>query len=227
VDTRQLDRWRSGVTASHRGLEAMLTEAGSSLDTGAPSLLPDWSIGHVLTHLARNADSMTWVLESSQRGELVDRYPGGGERRGGDIDAGAGRPAAEQVADVVASNGRLDAAIAAHTNWAGESREIGGRVIPVGELLFLRWREVEVHRADLGLGYGPEDWPREYVRTEIGELTMAWNARRPMGLTGLPREALEAPEPQRLAWLLGRADIPGLSPAGVFGPPPRPHSSSL
>jgi maleylpyruvate isomerase len=207
----------------------MLAAAGSTLDPAAPSLLPDWTIGHVLTHLARNADSMTWVLESSERGELVDRYPGGVDRRDGDIEAGAGRPAAEQVADVVASDGRLDAAIAGHTKWDGQSRELAGRVIPVGELLFLRWREVEVHRADLGLGYGPDDWPVEYVRTELGELTMAWNARRPMGLTGLPREALATPEPQRLAWLLGRAEIPGLGPAGVFGSPPtqggRPHSS--
>jgi len=226
VDTRQLDRWRSGVTASHRGLEAMLADAGSSLDAAAPSLLPDWTIGHVLTHLARNADSMTWVLESSERGELVDRYPGGVDRRNGDIEAGAGRPAVEQVADVLASDQRLDAAIAAHTDWDGKSREITGRVIPVGELLFLRWREVEVHRADLDLGYGPDDWPAEYVRTELGELTMAWNARRPMGLTGLPPEALSAPEPKRLAWLLGRAEIPGLGPAGVFGAPPARSSQS-
>src|SRR6478672_4274984 len=116
------------------------------LDAGAPSLLPGWTIGHVLTHLARNADSMTWVMESSERGEVVERYPGGVERRNADIEAGARRPAAEQVADVAAADGRLDAAIAAHTRWDGESRELTGRAIPVGEVVFLRWREVEVHR---------------------------------------------------------------------------------
>ena len=82
--------------------------------------------------------------------------------------------------------------------------------------VFLRWREVEVHRADLGLGYGPDDWPAEYVRTELVGLEMRWNARRPMGLTGLPPAALAAPEPHRLAWLLGRAEIDGLDPAGVL-----------
>ena len=45
---------------------------------------------------------------------------------------------------------------------------------------------------------------------------MRWNARRPMGLTGLPVEALAASEPQRLAWLLGRAEIAGLDPAAVL-----------
>ena len=47
---------------------------------------------------------MTWVLEASERGELVDRYPGGVERRNADIEAGAGRPAAEQIADVAATD---------------------------------------------------------------------------------------------------------------------------
>jgi maleylpyruvate isomerase len=216
VDARNLERWRAGVSASHRGLEDMLGGGLGDLDAAAPSLLPGWTIGHVLTHLARNADSMTWVLESAERGELVERYPGGVEGRNADIEAGAGRPAAEQVADVTASDERLDAAIAAHTRWDGRSRELAGRVIPVGELLFLRWREVEVHRYDLGLGYRFEDWPAAYARTELNELTMRWNARRPMGLTGLPAEALALPEPERLAWLLGRLEIPGLPPAGVL-----------
>jgi maleylpyruvate isomerase len=194
----------------------MLGGGLDDLDVAAASLLPGWTIGHVLTHVARNADSITWVLECSERGELVERYPGGVERRNGDIEAGAGRPAGEQVADVTASDRRLEAAIAGHTRWDGQSRELPGRVIPVGELVFARWREVEVHRYDLGLGHRFEDWPAEFVRTELNELTMRWNARRPMGLTGLPPEALAVPDPERLAWLLGRFEIRGLPPAGVF-----------
>jgi maleylpyruvate isomerase len=216
MDARRLERFRVGVAASHRALEAMLDDHGATLDVAAPSLLPGWTVGHVLTHLARNADSMTWVLEASERGELVDRYPGGVDGRNTDIDAGAGRPAAEQVADVAASDARLDAAIAAHTRWDGEGRELTGRVIPVHEIVFLRWREVEVHRHDLGVGYGPEDWPAEYARIELNELSMRWNSRRPMGMTGLPTAALAVPERQRLAWLLGRAEIAGLEPAGVL-----------
>jgi maleylpyruvate isomerase len=194
----------------------MLDVVAERIDVTAPSLLPGWTIGHVLTHLARNADSMTWALESSERGEVVERYPGGVARRDADIEAGAGRPAAEQIADVAASDARLDAAFAAHTRWDGRCEDVAGRLIVVDQLVFMRWREVEVHRSDLGLGYRPEDWPREYARVELNELTMRWNARRPMGLTGLPPEALAAPEPQRLAWLLGRAEIPGLAPAGVL-----------
>jgi maleylpyruvate isomerase len=187
-----------------------------SLDEAAPSRLPDWTIGHVVTHLARNADSMTRALEAAERGEVVDRYPGGVAGRNAEIDAGAGRAAAEQVADLAASDARLDAAFAGHTRWDGRCRELTGLILPVDQLVFLRWREVEVHRHDLGLGYEPADWPAEYARVELNELTMRWNARRPMGLTGLPPEALAAPEPQRLAWLLGRAEIAGLDPAGLL-----------
>jgi hypothetical protein len=43
-----------------------------------------------------------------------------------------------------------------------------------------------------------------------------WAARRPMGLTQLPAAALATPPAHRLAWLLGRTDIVGLGPAGIF-----------
>jgi len=216
VDAPRRDRFRVGVAASHRGLEAMLDDHADGLDVAAPSLLPNWTIGHVLSHLARNADSMTRALAAAERGEVVDRYPGGVAGRDADIEAGAGRPPSEQLADVRGSDARLDAAFAGHTRWDGRYREPTGRVVPVEHLMFLRWREVEVHRHDLGLGHQPDDWPAEYARVELNELTMRWNARRPMGLTGLPPEALAAPERQRLAWLLGRTEIAGLDPAGVL-----------
>jgi hypothetical protein len=37
-----------------------------------------------------------------------------------------------------------------------------------------------------------------------------------MGTTGLPEAALKAPPVLRLQWLLGRAEIDDLGPAGVF-----------
>lgn len=219
MDVQLRERQLAGVTASHRALEAMLDDlaADGSLDAAAQSLLPGWTVGHVLTHVARNADSMTWVLGAAERGEVAERYPGGLAQRNGDIDDGAGRPAVEQLADIKASNERLDTAFATHTNWDGKSNEnMVGNFIPVSELLFIRWREVEVHRADLGLGYGPADWPAEYARTELRALENRWRGQQPMGITGLPSAALAAPEHVRVAWLLGRATIEGLEPAGIF-----------
>jgi maleylpyruvate isomerase len=218
VDARRRQRQVDGVVASHRGLESMLDDlvARGELVVGMPSRLPGWTVGHVLTHLARNADSMTRALAAAERGETVERYAGGATGRAAEIDAGAARRDVEQVADVHVTDGRLDAAFVAHSRWDGHCVEPTGRTIRVAELVFLRWREVEVHRFDLGVGYGPDDWPDEYVRTELVGLEMQWKARRPMGLTALPPAALAVPDRHRLAWLLGRAEIDGLGPAGVL-----------
>jgi len=196
----------------------MLDEALAEgrLDVAVPSRLPDWTVGHVLTHVARNADSIVRVLEGSRRGEIVERYVGGSSARNSAIEAGAARPAAEQVDDVRRTIWRLEQTWAGDVNWDGQSLELTGRLLAVRALPHQRRREVEVHRVDLGLGYEPADWPAEYVRLELRELEMRWAARRPMGLTGLPPEALALTPYERLAWLLGRQDIDGLEPAGVM-----------
>lgn len=82
---------------------------------------------------------------------------------------------------------------------------------PGAEAPLLRWRDVVVHHTDLGVGYDWDDWPADYVRLDLERMTMLWNSRRPMGLTGLPPLALQAPPAQRLAWLLGRARIDGVA----------------
>src|SRR5262245_7826701 len=64
MDTRRLDTDVAGAAAAHQGLLAMLDGrlSAGALDVSQPGRLPGWSIGHVLTHLARNADSMVRVL---------------------------------------------------------------------------------------------------------------------------------------------------------------------
>jgi maleylpyruvate isomerase len=218
MDSRQLDRDVAGAAAAHQGLLAMLDEClgAGALDGATPSRLPDWSIGHVLTHVARNADSMVRVFEAAERGEVIDRYEGGLARRNREIEDGAGRPAVELVADVRSTIWRLEQTWSGQTRWDGRSREDEDREIPIVELPFARWKEVEVHRADLGLGYEPEDWPAEFVRRDLRQMEMRWNARRPMGMTGLPQAALDAPPHERLAWLLGRTSIGDLPPANIY-----------
>jgi maleylpyruvate isomerase len=100
--------------------------------------------------------------------------------------------------------------------WAGSGIAAFGPVA-MREVPTRRRTEVEVHHVDLGLGYRWSDWPTEFVRVEIQRLTMLWNSRQPMGLTGLPAAALAVNEHQRAAWLLGRADIDGLEPARLMG----------
>src|SRR5580704_15569337 len=68
----------------------------------APSQLPDWSRGHVLTHLARNADGLRNLLVWARTGVETPQYPSVQARNDG-IEAGAGRRAAELAADIAES----------------------------------------------------------------------------------------------------------------------------
>src|SRR5262249_26087469 len=93
-----------------------------------------------------------------------------------------------------------------------EGRASLGRsgVWPLPEVVFRRWREVEIHHADLGLGFDWDDWSSAYQREDLRRQEMAWRASQPMGMGDLPPAALALPPPRRLAWLLGRLPIDGL-----------------
>ncbi len=64
-----------------------------------PSLLPGWSVGHVLTHIARNADGLLRLVYWAETGLVTPMYASV-EARAADIEAGSGRPAAEIADDV-------------------------------------------------------------------------------------------------------------------------------
>jgi maleylpyruvate isomerase len=167
---------------------------------GGPSRLPGWTVGHVLTHLARQADSFVRMLEGAAGGDIVDQYDGGPEGRAADIEAGARRSAAEQVTDVAASIARLEALWGATPDevWArGFARTTRGELVACADLPFRRWREVEVHHADLGLDVGPGSWSASFVDTEL-----------PRTLAGLPARLSLDDRRALLAWLMGRASTP-------------------
>jgi maleylpyruvate isomerase len=196
-------------------LQAMT--GGPGADPVMPSLLPGWTRGHVLTHIARNADSFVRVLDAARRGEQVTQYEGGAEGRNADIEAGSTRDWDSLVADVGASARRLDEMFATQDRWDLAMTNSAGETVAHTELPGMRLREVVVHHADLGdPGYTPADWPADYVREDLRRMEMRYNARRPMGVSGLPDAARRAPPIERLCWLLGRGEIAGLEPAGVF-----------
>jgi len=203
----------SGVRAAQAALDTWLAEL-APVDPATASLLPAWTVGHVLTHLARNADSHVRMLAGEPQ------YAGGTAQRDADIAAGARRPWVEQLADLRSAHERLDAAWSAVADWDTVAGPIG-ETYPLGEMPLRRWREVEVHRADLGpidggRGYTFADMPGEYVRRELAALTMRYRASKPIGMTQLPAGAATAPPPLRLAWLMGRAEIADLPPADIL-----------
>ena len=196
------------LAAAHAGLVAHLRSL-DPVDPATASLLPDWTVGHVLTHLARNAESILSMLAGHPQ------YPHGRAGRAADIEAGADRSWSDLVDDVEATAAAVDDALADVDDWSGTVDTVSAPR-PKEMLPFLRQREVEVHRVDLGLGYRFDAFPSRYLRKELRTMEMLWRAGKPMGLTPLPEAALRTPPPRRLAWMMGRADIDGLGPANIW-----------
>ena len=169
-------------------------------DPGAPSLLEGWTLGHVLTHIARHADSVVRRLEGAARGEAVEQYAGGMAARNAGIEEGARRNWSELVADVVSSADLLVAAAEAMPEgaWDFESPAVNGMVQASSVVLRRRVREVALHHTDLGFGYSADDWPAELVDELLVE-----------ALPNLPGRATPA---TLVGWLTGRGAAPELSP---------------
>ena len=213
---RDLEDEIAGCAAAHQRLLADIDPLGDG-DVRLPSLLPGWTVGHVLTHVARNADSFVRMLEAAERGEIADQYEGGAASRAAAIEAGSGRSAGDLVRDVRATIWALERTWAGTTPaaWDGSGRGPFGELLPCIDLPFRRWREVEVHHADLGLpGFTVDDWSSAYVRRELQRELMRWRSRKPMGFADLPPAALELPPNRRLSWLLGRHPVDGLPDPG-------------
>lgn len=189
-------------------LAGLVDEQWSQDDVAAPSLLPGWTRGHVLSHLARNADSISRTVAGALRGERVARYPGGPDGRAADIEAGAVRPAAEQLADVRESAERLDRIFGAVADVDGWDATADDRT--VGEYVLGRWREVEIHRVDAGGGCGPADWSPSFVRYLLPEVAAGLGERTddPVRVTVVGDGSI-APDLAGQSWA-GRADAPGV-----------------
>jgi maleylpyruvate isomerase len=130
--------------AECRGAHARLFATVDTLDDSSrPSRLPGWSVGHVLTHLARNADSHVRVLEAARQARAVEQYAGGRKQRADDIEAGAGRALADIVEDLRESVGRLEHRWASMTaeDWNGHGLA-GGKPWPCREMVPSRLAEV-------------------------------------------------------------------------------------
>jgi maleylpyruvate isomerase len=186
-----------GITGAQAALLADLADLRDDV-ARRPSLLPGWSVGHLLTHIARNGDSMTWRLEGAALGEVRDQYPGGLEQRSSDIERGAGRPATELVADVRQSADALELVMTGLPGaaWDAPSRTSRGTVESSRDAALSRWREVAVHHGDLGLG--PVPLPAALVEV--------WLPRE------LPRLAERSDPAELLGWIIGRGEPPALRP---------------
>ncbi|MGW2345497.1 maleylpyruvate isomerase family mycothiol-dependent enzyme [Streptomyces sp. NPDC001661] len=163
--------------ASVREATDRLLAAVGTLDNAAvagPSRLPGWSRGHVLAHLARNADALVNVLEGRPMYASA-------EVRDADIDRDAPRGLREQLGDVQESAERFQRLGAEEADWARTVELRNGVKDRASNVPFRRWIEVELHHVDLGIGYELEDLSPEFTQREINFL-----AKRFRDHPGLP-----------------------------------------
>lgn len=224
---RMMDHARD-LASVQEATERLLTAAGE-LDNAAvtdQSRLPGWTRGHVLAHLARNADALVNVLEGRPMYASA-------EARDADIERDARRPLDAHLADVRESAARFQAAALVPADWSRTVELRNGITDTVSRLPFRRWAEVELHHVDLGIGYELEDVPQEFAEREIDFLTQRFAGHADVPATRLTdgtrawstgREQNEGAvtvtgtAADLLGWLAGRRDGAALTVAG--GPLP-------
>lgn len=216
--------------ASVRDATERLLTAVAKLDNASvaePSRLPGWTRGHVLAHLARNADALVNVLEGRPMYASA-------ETRDADIERDAPRPLDIQLADLRDSAARFQETGAVPADWSRTVELRNGVTDAAARVPFRRWVEVELHHVDLGIGYELEDLPAEFTEREIAFLverftghpdvppahltdgTRAWSTGRRE--PSAPEVTVTGPASDLLGWLCGRRDGAALTVAG--GPLP-------
>jgi maleylpyruvate isomerase len=217
----------------------MLASAGTLTDAQVrqPSLLPGWTRGHVLSHLARNAEGLANLLRWARTGIEAPMYASA-QARTADIEAGAGRSAADLAADAAATSEAFaeQAASLPGEAWTAQVRALTGPPFPAYGVLQRRLSEVEIHHVDLAAGYRPIDWPADFVADALARVadsfagredvpacvvsaadTGAWFRIGPAGPVTAPT-FVRGPAATMLAWLTGRdsggsLQVTGGSPA--------------
>lgn len=187
-----------------------------------PSLLPDWTRGHVLAHIARNADALINLTVWARTGVPTPMYPSR-EVRAATIETQSGRPVGELRDDIVEAHGRFMEAVGelSDDDWAKTWGE-PDRVRPAPYILTMRRTEVEVHHVDLALDYTPAHWPEDFVEDLLDETVGDMTTRGQSGFTlvgnddegrwtvGVGGQVITGPPPALLGWLIGRTEGIGL-----------------
>jgi maleylpyruvate isomerase len=221
VDTDISEAMASIAAATSRllGTAGTLTDA----QVGEPSLLPGWTRGHVLSHLARNADGLANLLRWAQTGIETPVYASA-QSRAADIEAGAGRTATALATDLASASAAFAGQAAGLTGqaWAAQVRLLTGPPFPASGVLQRRLSEVEIHHVDLAAGYRPVDWPASFVASALGRAADSFAGREDIPACvvsaadtgasfrigrGGPATAptlVRGPAATVLAWLIGR-----------------------
>jgi maleylpyruvate isomerase len=209
------------VASAHQRLHEVLLDL-TDKQVREPSLLPRWTRGHVLAHLADGARAFARVASHRLRGSLVPMWEPG--ERDAIIEANASLTALEHRAAVREHSDELERVWSAVTDW---SLPVLFRNADLAATVYARWREVCIHLTDLNMGITPADWTPDFACHTIDFL----QTRLPQGFslraTDRPRQwgtgtEIAGEVRDLAAWLTGR--VPG--PLPELGPwPPHPTNS--
>lgn len=154
----------------HEATDALLADIEGLQDTDlrTPSLLPNWSRGHVLTHIARNADGGTRLLNWALTGVPSYEYTSV-EDRAADIQSGSGRPAGVILDDVrtTAQEFSRTAAMLPAEAWQNIVQWTTGQRTTADRIVVARWHEVLIHHVDAKVDYPVEAWPPSFVQSML------------------------------------------------------------
>jgi maleylpyruvate isomerase len=235
IDPRAKEFDAAELLAEISDASARLTATAEGLDDQEirePSLLANWTRGHVLTHAARNADGLCNLLTWAATGERRDMYPSP-EAKNADIEAGAVRTAAELATDLREAGQRFaeSAARLSSDHWAAHVERLPGAPYRAGWIPWWRLEEVLVHHVDLDAGFSPAHWTAEFTGPELDLVAERLSDPdrkppvRPFRLhtedttrsLGVACESMDpgsplvrGPEAALLAWLIGRSGGDGL-----------------
>lgn len=134
-------------------------------DWTAPSGLPGWTRAHVVAHLALNAEALAQALHGLVGDHTTPPMYASQEARDADIDALAAAGHDELRGRLLAGSSDFAEAFAAVPDddlGATIERVPGGPTFAAGDSVLMRWREVEIHHADLDAGYSRAEWPPEF-----------------------------------------------------------------
>ncbi|WP_181924073.1 maleylpyruvate isomerase family mycothiol-dependent enzyme [Streptomyces inhibens] len=195
------------VAAVREATERLLVSVSKLDDAaiGEPSMLPGWTRGHVLAHVARNADALVNLLTWARTDVRTPMYADA-EARDSAIERDADRSLATHLADMKESAARFDAAADAlpPARRAFEVEMRNGVVERADRLPLRRLAEIELHHVDLGVGYTVEQLSPAFLDSELAFLSAIKFAGHP----DLPALELRADDGRR--WLTGRpATAPG------------------
>lgn len=225
--------WVSDGQARFEQAVAECGEMGAGLR--GPSRLPGWTRGHVVTHVARNAEGLVRLLNWARTGVETPMYPSI-QARTAEIEAGAGRPLDEQLDDVR----NTGAAFAAATNglsaqhWEATVATRHGPV-PAATIPWARAREVWLHLVDLNAGAAIDVLPEDVATALVRDVAGWMGTRVPIRIevripgsepvtfgpdTGAPVSVCGSVQ-ELAGWLTGRCQGDRLvAPAGLPDLPP-------